>query len=193
MKGNFLIHIFLQSSIMAGHYCPDGSIRHYCHSKPKIGLFLFAVYMYNHQRDGFPNSINIPNIKAASTSSKLSFSHCFQFCTAPPRSSMWRFKMHYFNVYICHVNAPLNLEETRVVWFSFFACPKSVGQFMSADLLNEYDRCTFGVHKTRSGGSSVLAHNYTSPFSQISRQEVSVYVGPKNKIGESHTYSHHHP
>jgi len=49
---------------------------------------------------------------------------------------------------------------------------------MFAGQLNEYDRCTLGVRKTRSGGDSVLARKYTSRFSQISRQEVSVYVGP---------------
>jgi hypothetical protein len=70
---------FLQSSGMAGHYSPDGSIRHSCRSKQKISLFLFALYtrMYIHQTDGIPNSVNIPNIKATNTSSSLSFSHCF--------------------------------------------------------------------------------------------------------------------
>ena len=104
---------------MAGHYCPDGSIRHSCHSKQKICLFLFALYMYNHRTDRIPNSINVPNVKATNTSSKLSFSLCFQTCTSPPGSSMLRFKMRYFSVHICYINEPLYLEETRVVWIIF--------------------------------------------------------------------------
>jgi hypothetical protein len=56
---------------------------------------------------------------------------------------------------------------------------------MIAGLLTEHDRCKLGVNKTGSGGDSFLVRKYTSPFSQINLQEVSVYVGPKNKIGRS--------
>lgn len=61
-KGSILIH-FCSLSGTAGHYSPKGSIRHSLHSKKEIGLFLFALYMYNHQTSGIKNSINIPNIK----------------------------------------------------------------------------------------------------------------------------------
>ena len=89
--------------------------------------------------------------------------------------------MLYFSVYICYINAPIDLEGTRNFFVFVFCVINKCWPVYDCGLLT----AMLGVHKTRSGSDSVLASKYTSSFSQISRQEVSVYVGPKNKIGGS--------